>query len=56
MEVSWRGESAKQVGSAGVAMNAKQERIKRVYPPLKMKIVFEIFLNIYLNMYQSAFA
>ena len=54
-KVSWRSESAKHVGSAGVAINAKQERIKRVYLPLKMRIVFENFLSIYLNMYQSAF-
>ena len=31
--------------SAGVAINAKQERIKRVYPPLKMRIVFENFFK-----------
>ena len=42
---------AKHVGSAAVAMNATHERIKRDYPPLKMKMVFEIFLNIYSNIY-----
>ena len=28
-------------------MNAKQERIKRVYPPLKMRIVFEVLKYIF---------
>ena len=45
--VAWkfrgRAKVQKHVGSAGVAINAKQERIKRVYPPLKMRIVVENF-------------
>ena len=37
MEVSWRNKSAKacrEDGRARVAMNARQDRIKRVYPLL----------------------
>ena len=34
VEVSRRGESANHVRNAGVAIDAKQERIKRVFPPL----------------------
>ena len=57
MEVSWRNKSAKacrEDGRARVAMNAKQERIKRVYPLLMgndnrfLRLFF-----LYLSMYQS---
>ena len=58
--VAWkfRGEVKvqKHVGSARVAMNAKQERIKRVYPLLMRNEnrFFRAFL--YLRMYQSTLA
>ena len=42
----------KHVGSAGVAMDAKQERIKRVYPLLMRNR--NRFKSFYLSMYQSA--
>ena len=49
-------EVQKHVGSARVAMNAKQERIKRVYPLLMRNDnrFFRAFL--YLSMYQSTLA
>ena len=53
MEVSWRSE---HVGRARVAMNAKQERIKRVYPLLMPNDDRFLRAFLYFSMYQSILA
>ena len=53
MEVSWRSE---YVGRARVAMNAKQERIKRVYPLLMPNDDRFLRAFLYFSMYQSILA
>ena len=53
VEVSWRSE---HVGRARVAMNAKQERIKRVYPLLMPNDDRFLRAFLYLSMYQSILA
>ena len=56
MEVSWRNKSAKACREderARVAMNAKQERIKRVYLLLIGNDNRFLRLFLYLSMYQS---
>ena len=58
VEVSWRNKGAKacrEDGRARVAMNAKQERIKKVYPLLMGNDNRFFFLDffLYLSMYQS---
>ena len=57
MEVSWYKRTQKHVGRARVAINAKQERIKRVYPLLmgndnRFLRVFSLFERVSFSRYE----